>query len=48
MEKITKIRVKRPNGTFTDPVPIGAKSVDVTMQDGSTLEQILGGVDFTT
>ena len=48
MEKITKIRVKRPNGTFTDPVPIGAKSVDVTMQDGSTLEQTVGGIDFTT
>ena len=40
MEKVTKIRVKKPDGSFTDPVPIGAKANDVTMSDGTALEPI--------
>ena len=44
MERITKLKVKNPDGSFTESVPIGARSVDVLMNDGSTLEQILGGI----
>jgi hypothetical protein len=48
MERITKIRVKRPNGSFTDPVPIGARSEDITMTDGSSLQEILGNINFSS
>lgn len=46
MERITKARVKRSNG-FSDPIPIGTSSEYVKMQDGSTLESTVGGINVS-
>lgn len=48
MEKVTKIRIKRPNGTFTDPVPIGAESENITTAGGFSLEEVLGNINLNT
>lgn len=38
MSKITKIAEKLPNGSFSEPIPIGAKAINVTLNNGLDLE----------
>lgn len=45
MDKITKIRIKNDNDTYTDPVPIGADAQNVVLSSGFTVEQVIGDVD---
>ena len=38
MDKIKSLKVKQADGTFSTAIPFGADAVNVTMADGSTLE----------
>lgn len=43
---IKTIKVRNSDGTYSDPVPIGADSSNVTvLADGSTLSDVLGPVN---
>lgn len=45
---IKTIRVRNSDGTYSDPVPIGADSNNITvLADGSTLSDVLGAVNVT-
>ena len=46
MDKITKIRIKNQDGTYTDPVPIGADAENVVLSTGYTVEQTIGQLDI--
>ena len=40
-QRVTKVRVKQANGSFGTAVPIGVESSNVTMADGTGLEDAL-------
>lgn len=43
---IKTIRIRNSDGTYSDPVPIGADSSNVTvLADGSSLSDVLGPVN---
>lgn len=45
---IKTIRVRNSDGTYSDPVPIGADSSNITvLADGSTLSDVLGAVNVS-
>lgn len=44
MSKVTKLKVKQPDGNFSEEIDLGAKAVNVNMEDGNTLEDTMTGV----
>lgn len=45
MDKIKSLKVKQADGTFSEAIPFGADAVNVTMADGSTLEDKISGLN---
>ena len=44
MSRIDKLSLQRPNGSFTDPIDIGAKASNVLLPDGRNIQEALGNV----
>ena len=42
---IKKIKIKKQDGTFTDYIPIGAEASNVSMNNGKSVQSIIGDVD---
>lgn len=45
MQKITQIRIKNSNNTYSTPVPLGAEAENVVLSTGYTVEQAIGDID---
>ena len=45
MSKVTKLKVKQPDGNFSADIDLGAKAANITLEAGSDLETKLGEVD---
>ena len=43
---IKKIKIKKQDGTFTDYIPIGANAENVEMNNGESVEDIIGNIDL--
>lgn len=43
-KKVKKLKYKQPNGTFSEPIPIGVDAANVDLADGKNVEQVLGEV----
>lgn len=48
MDKVTKIKIKLGQNSYSDPIPIGTNAENVVMSNGETLETVIGGVSATT
>lgn len=48
MEKLKAIKVKQPDGLYSNEIPIGADAVNIDMANGTNLEQTLGNVNVLT
>lgn len=42
---VKKIKIKKQDGTFTDYIPIGAESGNVTDRQGYSLQEVIGDID---
>lgn len=45
MSKVTKLKVKQPDGNFSADIDLGAKAANITLEAGSDLETKLGEID---
>ena len=44
---INKIKIKKPDGSFTDYIPIGADAENVSMADGESVEDAIKRLNKT-
>lgn len=45
MDRITKVRIKNENNTYSNPVPLGAEAENVILSTGYTVEEAIGNLD---
>lgn len=45
MDRIKKLKIKKQDGTFSDYIPIGAESGNVTDRQGYNLQEVIGDID---
>lgn len=43
-KKVKKLKYKQPNGTFSEPIPIGVDAANVDLADGKNVQEVLGNV----
>lgn len=48
MDKLTAIKIKYDNGTYSDEIPVGVLSENVEWDNTHTLVDILGSIDVNT
>lgn len=46
IDKLTSIKIKQNDGTYSDPIPVSVLAENVECNDGNYLDEILGSVDL--